>query len=412
MKIISLHTPQHIGLNANYETSNHAMMVKFVPSIELFKTSTTHSVYIVTFRVWRRYGTNVAVNGPGSIGHPWYNYWKYSSYDGSAYFFLEISRDLKTIKIRDEKIPKAWNGLVDMRILRKSANKYYVTFNSFSKLSVKEYAGDYNKIKKGLKPLCFENKNGGLYPGGCTLQETAMLTISKTLSAKLSNRKLVCAQHHTRLEKNHAMFIENNQLSFQYTIVPWVFFTSGCKKKSMVKNAFKNIVNFYDKSKSNFFSRFLQFSCSTPLVSYNELEYLAVGHFKIKYDDIDQIRPQTPLHDYIKSLKHTMNIKSFGSAHKNGKVHYALLYGMFLYTVNKNDLTLNRMSPSFSIMDKEPSALSFPTGIVKHSDDDFLISYHENDINIKLLHVTVHDIENLLIYNNNVSPKTYKFIII
>ena len=74
-----------------------------------------------------------------------------------------------------------------------------------------------------------------------------------------------------------------------------------------------------------------------------------------------------------------------------------------------------------SILDPEsPQMLIFPTGIVQHDSDNkqhsssnkFLISYHENDINIKLLQVNRAYIDSMLIYNEQSTPESIEFKVI
>ena len=225
-----------------------------------------------------------------------------------------------------------------------------------------------------------------------------------------SNVRLVCALHHMRHEKNVQGFIDKSgKTSYQYSINPWVFFDSSCNKITHKNTLFSKVVHFYDSRKDvSFFQKNIQFSCSTPLIELDANTFIGSGHFKCKYEHA--FRSNTPISVFLNNSAKLFNQKKLKHEGKEQFIHPEYVYGMFIYTVNKTTYNLDKVSSCFVLIDKSyKQLLTFPSGITKHNDNSYLISYHENDITIKLLELTVSDIAKMLKYNNNTSPSAFKF---
>ena len=223
-----------------------------------------------------------------------------------------------------------------------------------------------------------------------------------------SNIRLVCAGKHTRHEKNIQGFVDKSgKISYQYSVNPWVFFDSTCKKITHKETLFSRIVDFYDPRKESVFKKSIQFSCSTPLVEFAPNTLIGVGHFKLKYND--PFIKSSPIDKFLKQAASLFNQTRLKHEGKEHMIHPEYVYGMYIYTVNKTTYALEKASSCFVLIDKSyKQLLTFPSGITKH-ENGFLVSYHENDITIKLLHLTTPEITKMLKYTNKSSPSTYKF---
>lgn len=421
----------------------------FIPSIspldEIVGTKNTkgRQLYLLSFRTWKRYKVPSSnVKHPGSIGHPWYNLWGYSQFDGTGFAIIQIERNNVRI-LKHKQYPTQGANKVDMRILKvpNHENTFLCTYNSFGKLNPLKYENNFSKLQNKFKSTCFYYSNGNKvyynpsqkmlgtkkvspnditkyksFESYCTFQHVAVLNIDKSLNPIFSKPKLVCANIHEKVEKNISMCIHKNRLYFQYTITPWVFLNPSCNKQTPTNSDFfKRVVEYYDSSNTGFFKRFIQFSCSTPLVSFNNTEYIAVGHFKLMYKDIEN-KAKGNMLSFVEKAKQIMNIERFDSKRYAHKLHYELIYGLFIYTVNKSNLQLSRTSGGI-ILTHTPNLLTFPTSIVldnsANSDNSsYLIAYHENDITMKCWKLSKTELNKLLIFDNNTKPSdfTFKFL--
>jgi hypothetical protein len=444
MKIINLHhtLSQSDRLTSNLINRNRDKIARFLPCIAHMSTnmSTGDVTYLVSYRVWKGHHipTNALVHS-GSAGHPWQEGWGDATFDGTAFMSVRVSKDGQRTNVIKDSINETSNWKVDMRILHIKSNTYHVTFNTFGRLNPIKRKNDYSAMKEIFKSKCFyyknkksnnlihkpsrkylesinnlstENVNDYVHGHGCTFQNKAILTINtKTLKPTFEKIALVCPAHHGTVEKNHAMFYDDKgKLAYQYSITPWTFFDYQCKMRVIMRTTlFKRLAIYYDKT-SSVYSKIIQFSCSTPLIPYTEHEYIGVGHFKIHYEDGNKLPVNSPGRLFLSELKKKLGIPSYDFVKYSHKIHYELVYGMFVYTINRKTLKLQRTSKAFLLLSKRyPKALCYPSGIVQHNSTLFLISYHENDINIKLWNVSRRELEALLIYDNNSPVETYPF---
>lgn len=436
MKLLTLHDPQKTNnkLYEPYESKNANKLVRFLPSCVVIDEDDKEITLLVAYRIWRRYQTPVRkVNKPGTKGHPWYNRWKYSLFDGTALALVTLNNKTQKFKVIKEKVLNTGNGKVDLRFVPTSnPNEFRVVYNTFGRLNPLKRSEDYKRFT--LKSKCFyfvtKNKQIKYQPSikdaqqqqvfiddyydnnGCTFQNKNIMVIDfKTLNYGFKKPSLICPNQHQRIEKNISM-VSDRPDTYHYTIVPWTFLHNECKKINDKECVFEKIANFYDGSEPNFFKKTLQFSCSSPLVSFNDKEYVAVGHFKVKYTQLEKLRKNTKLMRFLNILKKQLQIKEYDIKHE-GILHYNLIYGGFIYTVNKKTLRLERFTKCFIIHDKQPNALTFPSSIVSLRDGKrFLMAYHENDITLKFLHMTYKELNEMLMYTNSSKPNTIEFTII
>ena len=427
-KILSIHKPLQSSLNKSASS--------FIPALSPIQVNGLTNTYLLAFRTWKRAKQpNSYVTKPGQEGHPWYNLWGFSKYDGTGFAIVQITNsNVKIVKVKQ--YPSHGSNKIDMRLLSVPGmkNTYFCTYNTFGKKNPVKSPNNFKTIQKSLISTCFyyfdkkkvyHNPSKKLlmtkkvdpnniqkytsWESYCTFQNISVLRIGPNLQIEISKPLLVCPQVHQKVEKNISMMVHKNSLFFQYTVNPWVFLNESCAKV-YPKNSdlFKHIVDYYDASNTGYFKRFLQFSCSTPLVPFNDKEYIAAGHFKIVYKDIEQ-KSKGKLLQFIQKAKQLMRIKTFDSNTYPNKVHYELIYGMFIYTVKKSDLQLSRTSGGFILFD-DPNLLTFPTSVVyNESLQKYMIAYHENDIAMKLWMLSVSDMEKLLVFNSRTKPADFTF---
>ena len=85
-------------------------------------------------------------------------------------------------------------------------------------------------------------------------------------------------------------------------------------------------------------------------------------------------------------------------------LHPCLVYFMFFYSVNKDNLELQTFSHPFMIIhDKDSSYLNFPMGITTHKDDIWF-SYGDGDCQCKLASLSRSKLDALMNQNNNNTP--------
>lgn len=437
MKIINIHSSSKSNFRSSIDNKQYSKLTRFLPSVINVEETDTDVIFLMAYRVWKRYTLpRKRVQTAGNVGHPWYNRWGYSSFDGTAFAKLKMSKKSKQITILSDKIPATGNSKIDMRLLQCPKNKkhFFVTYNSFGKLNPIHRKHNFNTfqnkhncffhLNKQTKKVNYSPTDKNLQETGltskeykdsyCTFQNVSTLTFDKSIVPTFAQPRLVCPNHHKRVEKNISMYFDHkkNKIGYQYNIVPWTFFKPGCNLRVHQKNLFKRIADFYDPDTLVYYSKTLQFSCSTPLIPYKDNLLIAAGHFKIKYNNIHKLPLGSPVRLFCNQLMKALKIKEF-SENKEGIIHYELIYGMFLYTVNRNTLAFQKASDAFIAFDKSPNALMFPSGITSSNDKKtFYISYHENDINMKLLELSSKEIDSMLIHDIDTRPEEYKFKII
>ena len=432
MKVINIHSPADSKFKTSVKVKNRnfGKLTRFLPSIILTEETDNTITFLMAYRIWKREQTpSKTVKNPGTEGHPWYNRWGYSSFDGTAFAKLLLDRKTNQISIIEDKISSIGNSKIDMRILQVpyKPNELFATYNTFGKLNPIQRRNNYNKFDRKIN--CFylldknvvnynpsnnQMKNYDVSPANhkashCTFQNHATITLNKNLKPIITQKKLVCPEHHKRVEKNISMYLDgNNQVGYHYSITPWVFFKPNCEKQIFEKSIFEKVAEYYDPSPTDYFSKNVQFSCSTPLIPYQKNCLIGAGHFKIHYDELESLPKKSPAYCFCKKLLKELKIPSF-SAEYEGVIHYELIYGTFIYTVNKQTLRLEKCSNCFITFSDKPIALMFPCGLTSTKNNDFYLSYHENDIVMKMLHISLKEMRQLLVNDSSISPKDLKF---
>lgn len=440
MKILSIHGPDDSLLSPK-------KYVRFIPSIAKWKETKSHVVYMVSYRVWKpEKDPKKPVTKPSDPGHPWVTFWKMSRLDGTAFLLLEVSkRDPSDMRVVKE-FSVTRNGRVDMRLVpNNNDGSFWVTYNTFGLLNPRTHAKNHARVKDtAFQPTCFLYKNPKtgrvvsdvkprvidanrtltesqkeLYKqqSWCTFQMKGRMTFDES-TGKFTFRDtgLVCPQHHQRFEKNLQIYTDDSgRVGYQYAITPWSFFKpDDCSRlvhpyaASKTGPLFSRLVRYFDSRKDVLdMNRNVSFSCSTPLLDYTDSEYLAVGHFKIHYGSVQAKRH---LSTFLNKTKALLDMPVLRYEGYEDRIHPKLIYGMFLYTVDKKTLQLRKASGGFiPLVDFYKQALSFPTGLSQHTPNQFLISYHENDMTMRLLHLSRAEINRMLTFHDNSRASDYTF---
>ena len=98
-------------------------------------------------------------------------------------------------------------------------------------------------------------------------------------------------------------------------------------------------------------------------------------------------------------------------------LHYEFLYGMFLFTIKKNTLQFSRCSDLFIIENENVTLMTYPAGIahtgnVYKKNKDIVISYHENDMMVKLAFMNYTECNKMLKHNEKTNVKNVDFKIL
>lgn len=444
MRIVSIHDPNKTSL---LSPSKH---VRFIPSIAKWVENKTHVLYLVSYRVWKpESDPKRPVTKPDDPGHPWVTFWKMSRFDGTAFLLLEVSkRNPSNVRVLRE-FPVSRNGRVDMRLYPSPnrSNEFFVTFNTFGLLNPRTYPKNYGRSKEtDFQPTCFlykHPKTDKVFPDAtakptvrvidankgltvkhkemykqqswCTFQMKAVMRYNET-TGKFEFREtgLVCPAHHQRFEKNMQIFTDDqNRVGYQYALTPWNFFEpETCTVIAPHKTTlFSRLAKHFDaRPDIEDMARNVAFSCSTPLIDYTNTEYLAVGHFKIHHGT--HFGQKRNINTFLKQILKLLDMKNNKIEYEGyeDRIHPKLIYGMFFYTVDKKTLRLNKASGGFVPLYKDfKQALSFPTGLSQHTKDQFLVSYHENDMTMRLLSVSRKEIDQTLVFDNSSKVSEYTF---
>lgn len=429
MKIKTIHSFRKTLLKSNFKKGNSKYLVRFTPSIVHIKDNT----FLLSYRVWKRADYLKIPKYAGNRGHPWYNYWGYLSYDGTAFAMISIDKN-QNIKILKDKIYPNW--MVDTRLI-KNNNKIYVVYNYFGKLNPlkhpKEYknyrkcsyAYDkdkqkvlYNPTRQGLKELKFKgnNINSFMNKSPCHMLITAELDLDKELRPKISNPRVVCPKFHNTIEKNHIPFFINDKMYTLYSLTPLVIFSPECKKLFPKSKLFDNIVKFYDKREIGPFKKYLQISGSTPFVKEGK-ELIAAGHFKVQLSKLKHIPKNTSLEKMLITIKSNFKLRNFSNNFENNlnipNIRYdTLIYGMFFFSLDAKTFKIKRCSDFFLFKDNQKKmSLVYPAGFVR-KDKEYILSYHEADSSVKLMFLKENEINSLLKHNNNTKPRDFNFLLV
>ena len=156
---------------------------------------------------------------------------------------------------------------------------------------------------------------------------------------------------------------------------------------SITNDIFDNIDTYKNK---------IHISVTTPAISFNDIEYIGVGHIKYRYENnLGDIR-NTKLSNF--TLQMTL---------ENKKFHPMYVYLMFFYTFNPTNGVVTKISNMF--LPQSDYVLCFPSGICKTPNNSFLISYGDSDVKCRFFKTSYVEIVDSLYNINNITPNDIDF---
>ena len=189
-------------------------------------------------------------------------------------------------------------------------------------------------------------------------------------------------------EKNWSLFVVNNKmytsqwLTPKHTVIPLQYPACQIVKEPNI-NVFHKIETFYKGA--------VKFSLSTPTLQFGPSEMIGVGHVKL-FGDYLPIGTNA----YNFYIENILTKDAF-----NG------IYMMFFYTFDPNTFEILRVSSAF-YPPNTTHGIVFAAGLT-FFDDDYIISYGEGDIKMKLFFVSP-TIINQILYKQNDMYDDYIFI--
>lgn len=369
VKVISFKVPK--------TSIQYGKNVNFNPSIIHIEDN----VFLVSFHTFRRNGGTYYVTADiNDKFHPWYG-----SYNSSTWWNAGSSgfrgTGLMIIKIVDREIiihsvlPDTNYGS-DMRLL-KTPSYIFATFN----LQAHEYKnwGIDRELYKLPKAKCTENCFAMQYFKAQLYHNTYLdwYTLYKD-----DNYSLLCSNIQDQ-DKNWSSFMIDNKLYCSDYLTPThtVIDINNC---SIITEPYVNIMEEIEL----YYNGGILFSLSTPAIPYNNV-MLGIGHLKI-------------IPSFVKH-----NTVAYDFIHNDSLPRHPLydqMYMMFLYTFDSNFKILS-ISPAFYPPDTKHGVI-FPAGLTYYNNE-YIVSYGEGDVEMKLLFLNKNIIKNLL--SNNIQVE-YEFL--
>jgi hypothetical protein len=236
---------------------------------------------------------------------------------------------------------------------------------------------------------------------GCFVIQANLLEIKGKKIKELTTNINLCLEISERIEKNWSIW-QYNKIGFRlsYGLVPFhkIYNLAKtlkgdliCKKiDEQVSNPFlEELEDYYTYKKE----QFLFISSSTPAVKIKNDTYLAVGHMKYKYEEINNVFPGTTL-------------ALFNLEIQNLKKHPAYVYLLFFYTFNPDNGDIISLGPALLPTPTE-WGLAFPSGLELYKDK-IIVAYGDHDSECKLLIMNKDIIPDTI----PMSAKYYKFLLL
>ena len=363
---------------------DHFPHVRFNPSILHNK----NNEYYICYRLFIPYFRLKNDENPITWKAKWY-----SNIDTTILAKLKYNNGKFTVVEEYELTPSNKQNknqtFVDSRLVKDKNDKTYITFNTWTQNVDK-------RVHEGMKECLNSYK--------CTYIAKSKLNITSNKLSKFSypclNLEMVMPQSNRcfegqREEKNWVWWYdEKNRENISYFVEPHIVFQSNSGICKIVGNTTTgNLKKLSTKYPG------LKFMLGTPPISYNETEYIAVGHAKYNYKKTD-ILEKSKLKNKILHFN-----KSCGNPSN-------LIYMMYFYTFSKKSpYNITRISHSFIPKNSGKYLLTFPMGIVQLSDNKFVVSYGEADKYVKLMHITRSNINAMLNDYSNLNTEKYKFLV-
>jgi len=258
-------------------------------------------------------------------------------------------------------------------------------------LCILEYIDDQFYVKYNVNNIFDNNMNQDTriykFNNDIWLTYNSFININNKLHVKMIKRKLdfnlndkfiflypeheLLSINHKTVEKN-CILLENNDVLYNINKQ----FIYQTKNSKIIK--YSNILDHINNRYKNIFISF-----GTPVLKFNDNEYISIGHMKIEYKNNNN--------QYLNKFLKNIDLSKI-------KIHGKYIYFAFIFLFNHNyDITYfsDFFIPTIDNEDYLPYLLVFPTGLTYYNDK-YYISYGEGDEKCKILELSKDEILNLL----------------
>lgn len=343
-----------------------------------------HNLFICTYRVFTRNNSSPYTSIYNNPNHPWlggegsHSYWNSEGgYDHTRICLLEITDDsVSFVK---------YYGYIqgqDIRVYKVDDNRFAITGNTVIN----------NDSNVNLSSTNCEK--------GCYLIFVRILTMLSKKKINISQGIILCPEVSNKIEKNWSIW-KNPQGQFlvSYGVSPsHEVFTLQLQNNLLQCTAISKIHGnnrFFEKL-IKFYNNIIFISLSTPALRRKNGNYIAFGHVKYKYKNIDKINPSTNLFKFNKKIK-------------NKNLHPTFVYLMFLYEFSSQyPYSITRISNMF--IPESEFSLVFATNLTRNTKGTYILSYGEHDSECWLLYMTEKEVEDALITITD--PQDLQFLLI
>jgi len=399
--------------------------IKFNPSITLLRKKSKSCVYAVAYRAHfpakKGYKGHPAPRLPtprtdtakGRVGiwdFGFRNYW-----DGTGICEIEVFDD--RIVIRKDAIPMKGGMLLDPRIVRHDADSSLF-------LQYSDYAFGQDKWDVPLTPAL--KRCGEHWDDLCIMIGTVPIKLDSKEGFTIQGKGgLICQNESQMFEKNWAYVPDGRKTkTFQYSCGPLKYV------RGVQSGGTDTKVCISLQKQSTFFSRLYAhlgdvvpgtsgngIACTSPLQKFGTSSYIGLGHIKLLYK---KFRPQSKknAHRFIAELaeRQGLNPQKPAQWFKDGiNMHKTYIYVMFLYTVNRKTLELERVSDAFLPQsDRLPyfSTLVFPMAIQPFLGSNYALSLGMSDHDGALLLMSKKEITDSLRLSASAPADSMRFKIV
>lgn len=393
-KKLKINKEKIIYLNKAYIFNNSTIQIK-------------DNKYLSAVRVFGNEKSPFKIKKDGFIHLP-------SMWHNSRYIHLRNNKELTKETFYDQKtleyktFGEGWNGYSFVIVFIHDHEKIYrsTIFNNGSlinedpRLYIKSNGNIYMYYitRKDLETC--EAISGKKHRSQCVVIDEIRVTIENTKNIiKFADKKsILCNTAHKYkdkfgiiFEKNFCPFVYNNYDYVSYQIEPFIKIYKRDGEKC-IKKTRHTTHSIFEKMKMHIGP--CTFSQTSPGIKYKN-SILAIGHFRVKFSDIDKILD--------KSIKKFMN--SLLLNFENGEIMlHTNIYLTFLYTFklsNDNAIIENFSNPFLFDYTNRKFCLDFCTTINRTNNGEYLLSFGQGDVLCLNAFLTEKEVEKLLDNPNN-----------
>lgn len=229
----------------------------------------------------------------------------------------------------------------DARLFKDNQGQIYITYNVFE---------EANRITLRQRRILFEEPT--------------------TLS--FSEEEYLLSDFHKSIEKNACYGAPNGDVLYDWGAAMLSIIPKSFAPRYYPAPAFMELAEYYGPDK-------IVYSMSTPSILWKEGLWIAVGHLKIKYKEINR----EPLALQLRQV-------NWSQIHRHGKYIYCAFF--WVYDLQ---FRIHAVSQPFLVDRGSPYLLCVPTGLCRVGER-LSLAYGEGDVEAKILHLSQTETEGLL----------------